>query len=53
MDHAWARSIRDQCRAAGVAFFFKQSAALYTERGIELDGEIIREFPTPRVVTPS
>jgi protein gp37 len=24
MDHAWARSLRDQCRAAGVAFFVKQ-----------------------------
>jgi protein gp37 len=49
MEHAWARSIRDQCREAGVAFFFKQSAAHYTERGIELDGEIIRQFPTPRI----
>lgn len=27
MEHAWARSIRDQCHAAGVPFFFKQSAA--------------------------
>ena len=24
MDSAWARSVRDQCRAAGVPFFFKQ-----------------------------
>lgn len=48
MEHAWARSIRDQCREAGVPFFFKQSAAPRTEMGIELDGEIIREFPTPR-----
>ena len=24
MDIAWARSVRDQCRAAGVPFFFKQ-----------------------------
>jgi protein gp37 len=24
MNPAWARSLRDQCRAAGVAFFFKQ-----------------------------
>jgi protein gp37 len=37
MDHAWARSIRDQCVAAGVAFFFKQSAAFQTERGTALD----------------
>lgn len=27
MDHAWAREIRDQCVAAGVAFFFKQDAS--------------------------
>lgn len=26
-DLAWARSIRDQCRAAGTAFFFKQAGA--------------------------
>jgi len=49
MDHAWARSIRDQCREAGVAYFFKQSAAPRTEMGIELDGQIIRQFPTPRI----
>jgi protein gp37 len=24
MNHQWARDIRDQCKAAGVAFFFKQ-----------------------------
>jgi protein gp37 len=44
----WARSMRDQCKAAGVAFFFKQSAAPRTEMGIAMDGEIIREYPTPR-----
>lgn len=27
MDLAWARSVRDQCAAAGVAFFFKQASA--------------------------
>lgn len=26
-DIAWARSIRDQCRAAGVAYFFKQAGS--------------------------
>lgn len=26
-DLAWARSLRDQCRAAGVAYFFKQAGA--------------------------
>lgn len=33
MNPAWARSIRDQCRDAGVAFFFKQWGA-YDEAGI-------------------
>jgi protein gp37 len=50
MDHAWARSIRDQCRQAGVPFFFKQSAAWRTEMGtqlIEADGRktTIQEYP--------
>lgn len=41
----WARSMRDQCHAAGVAYFHKQSAATHTERGVELDGEIYHELP--------
>lgn len=49
-DLAWPRSMRDRCRAAGVAFFHKQSPAPTPEQGIELDGEIIREYPTPRAV---
>jgi protein gp37 len=47
-DLAWPRAMRDKCRDAGVSFFYKQSAAFHTERGIELDGEIVREFPEPR-----
>lgn len=39
MPHAWAREIRDQCVAAGVAFFFKQSAAFRTEMGTALEEE--------------
>jgi protein gp37 len=41
MDHGWARAIRDQCVAQGVALFFKQSAAHRTEIGtalVEPDG---------------
>jgi protein gp37 len=45
MDHAWARSLRDQCRAAGVPFFFKQSSGPRPDTGIELDGQVIREYP--------
>lgn len=44
----WARDMRQQCQRAGIAFFHKQSSAIRTEMGIELDGQIIREFPTPR-----
>lgn len=44
-DKDWARTMRDRCRDLGVAFFHKQSSAYRTEMGIELDGEIIREFP--------
>lgn len=47
MDHDWARDIRDRCDAAGVSFFFKQSAAPRTEMGIELDGRLHEEYPLP------
>lgn len=47
MDHQWARDLRDAARAADAAFFFKQSSAVRTEVGIELDGERIEEFPLP------
>jgi protein gp37 len=52
MDVQWARDVRAQCDAAGVAFFFKQSSAPRTEMGIELDGEIVRAYPTPRGTIP-
>jgi protein gp37 len=45
MDHAWARDIRDRCLDAGVAFYFKQSAAPRTEMGIELDGVRWEQYP--------
>lgn len=44
-DKDWARVMRRKCNEAGIAFFHKQSAAHRTEIGIELDGEIVREFP--------
>lgn len=41
MDLNWARSVRDQCQAAGVPFFFKKdSTGSWT-----LDGREWREFP--------
>jgi protein gp37 len=45
MRKAWARSMRDACRDAGVAFYFKQSAGRWPETGVELDGRTHREFP--------
>ena len=45
-DKQWARDMRDRCKERGVAFFHKQSAGYRTELGIELDGEIIRQYPS-------
>ncbi len=47
MNHAWARSLRDQCDAEEVAFFFKQSSALRPGTGTKLDGRTYHEFPIP------
>lgn len=44
-DKQWARDMHAACQACGVAFFHKQSASRFTERGIELDGKIVREYP--------
>lgn len=41
MDPAWARMLRDQCKDAGVEFFFKKDS-----QGLaELDGVVHHEFP--------
>jgi protein gp37 len=46
MDPAWVRDIRDQCEAAGVAFFFKQWGGLRPKTGgRELDGREWNEYP--------
>jgi protein gp37 len=43
----WVRSIRDQCRSAGVPFFFKQWGGYRPKSGgRDLDGEEWSEFPT-------
>lgn len=42
----WARSLRDQCAAAGVAFHFKQWGGVNKkEAGRILDGETFDQFP--------
>lgn len=48
-DIEWPRAMRDKCQAVGVAFFYKQSPARFTERGTTLDGETVRQYPTPRL----
>lgn len=52
MDKQWARDIKARCEAAGTAFFYKQSAAYRTEMGVELDGQIVRNYPSPRLALP-
>jgi protein gp37 len=49
----WFRDLRDQCRAAGVAFFLKQLGGYPSKRGGDealLDGRRWTEFPQPRTV---
>lgn len=45
MDPDWARALRDECAAAGVAFFFKQSAGPKSGTGTLLDGREHHAFP--------
>lgn len=46
MKAAWVKSIRRQCRAARVPFFFKQWGGVFKKHsGRELDGRIYNEFP--------
>jgi protein gp37 len=46
MDAQWVLSIRDQCRAAGVPFFFKQWGGVQKSRnGRELEGQMYDEYP--------
>ncbi len=46
MDPGWVRTIRDQCRAAEVPFFFKQWGGRTPKAGgRELDGKTWDEFP--------
>lgn len=44
-DPAWARSMRDRCHNAGVAFYYKQSSALKSGTNPYLDGVEYHEFP--------
>jgi protein gp37 len=47
MDPDWVRSIRDQCRSAGVAFHFKQWGGVNKKKaGRMLDGRTWDQFPS-------
>ena len=51
MDPGWVRDIRDQCRRAGVGFFFKQWGGVRkTKTGRMLDGHTWDEMPKALVV---
>jgi protein gp37 len=41
----WAQSLKDQCVAAGVPFFFKRNS----QGNHELDGRTWEEFPTDSI----
>ena len=46
MEREWVVSLRDQCRAARVPFFFKQWGGVQKKkRGRELDGRVYSAFP--------
>lgn len=45
MEMEWARSIRDQCRVAEVAFFYKQGAGPRPEMDRTLDGQRWEQMP--------
>jgi protein gp37 len=48
MEADWVREIRNQCKAAGVAFFFKQWGGLRPkDGGRKLDGREWNQFPMP------
>jgi protein gp37 len=51
MNLEWARALRDQCRAAGVAFFMKQGSGLRPETPTGDPGlDLVREYPARPVV---
>jgi protein gp37 len=46
MDHAWVTDLRDQCRCANIAFFFKQWGGVQKKKtGRELEGRTWDEMP--------
>jgi protein gp37 len=52
MDLDWARSLRDQCVASKVAFFYKQGPGNKAGMNPTLDGVTWHEFPNTKLVRP-
>lgn len=49
VDADWVRSIRNQCRTSGVAFFFKQWGGTTSKAGgNQLDGQTWKQYPQPQ-----
>lgn len=49
VDADWIRSIRNQCRTSGVAFFFKQWGGTTSKAGgNQLDGQTWKQYPQPQ-----
>ena len=54
MAEEWVTEIRDQCRNAGVAFYFKQWGGVFKKRnGRELEGRIWNEMPPTKELKPA
>lgn len=48
MDEEWVTSLRDQCRSAGIPFFFKQWGGVNKKKaGRELEGRTWEQMPSP------
>lgn len=45
MDLDWARTLRDECLQAGVAFFYKQGSGPRSGMAAHLDGQVWHQFP--------
>jgi protein gp37 len=53
LDPDWARSIRDQCLNAGIAFFYKQGSGIRPEMDRLLDEALWEQMPTASAVAVS
>ena len=45
MEYQWARDFRDQCKNAGLAFFYKQGNGLRPGEDAQLDGHVHQQMP--------